>query len=71
MMPTCPRLTRVDEFLESGATSGAAAGYSQVGIDDLDAGSIPPEGASPLGESILEPKALLMIEHLLWAGLAG
>ena len=36
------------EFLETGAASGAATRYSQVGIDDLNAGSIPAECASTL-----------------------
>jgi hypothetical protein len=67
-------LTEVDtrhEFLETRTTSGTAARDPQVGIDDLNVGSIPAECARTFGKGILEPKALLVIQDLLWAGLAG
>src|SRR5579885_3686978 len=66
-----PEIDACDELPESGATRGAGPGDSQVRIDDLDAGSIPPAAASPRGESILESKTLLMIEHLWRVGLGG
>jgi hypothetical protein len=59
------------EFLEAGTTGGAAARHPQVGIDDQNVAGLPAERASTLGERVLEPTALLMIEHLLRAGLAG
>jgi hypothetical protein len=57
--------------LETRATRSAAAGDTQVGIDNLNLGSVSTESMSTLGQRILEPKALLLIENLLRAGLAG
>src|SRR5271168_1275523 len=52
-------------------TNGAAASDPQVVINDLNIGSIPAECARTFGKRILEPKALLVIQNLLWGGLAG
>jgi len=66
-----PQVDTRHEFLETRAANGAAASDPQVGINDLNIRSIPAECARTFGKRVLEPKALLVIQDLLWAGLAG
>ena len=54
-----------DEFLESAASLGGPGRQAEIAVNDLNVVVIPPVGTSPVGEAVLEAKALLMGQDLV------
>ena len=58
-----------DEFLEAAASLGGPGRQAEIAVDDVDVVVIPAVGTGPVGEAVLEAKALLMGQDLVGAGL--
>lgn len=60
-----------NQFLEAATVRRGGAAHAEIGIDDVDIGFMPPEVVGALAERVLQPQALLIVDHLMWARLTN
>jgi hypothetical protein len=59
-----------DQALKADPSFGMGARLAQIVVNHDDPIRCPPQVARPHYEAVLEARGLLVIEHLLWGGLA-